>query len=78
MKIFLNDTYSNNKIVLLLLVLILSGCSAAKSPAHYNFTDRILTNAKVYTINPVKPRAEAVAIKDGRIVYVGNNSGIKK
>ncbi len=33
--------------------------------------DLILCNAKVLTMDPVRPRAEAVAIRDGRIVAVG-------
>ena len=78
MKIFLNESNNHGNIVLLLLAIILSGCNAAKGPSHYDYADRILTNAKVYTVNPGQPWAEAVAIKDGRIVYVGDNSGIKK
>ena len=45
---------------------------------HHEFADRVITNAKIYTVTPEQHWAEAVAIKDGSIVYVGDNSGIKK
>lgn len=34
----------------------------------------ILTNARVYTVNPQQPWAESVAIKDDEIVYVGDSA----
>jgi predicted amidohydrolase YtcJ len=33
--------------------------------------DLIITNARIYTVNPKQPWAEAVAIRDGRIAAVG-------
>ena len=78
MNIFSNEFNIHKKTVLLLLAVILFVCNSAQGADHYDFADRIITNAKVYTVNPEQPWAEAVAIKDGRIVYVGDNSGIKK
>ena len=66
-----------HKTIVLLLVVILSGCSSANGHHQHDFADRVLTNAKVYTVNPKQPWAEAVAIKDGLIVYVGDNAGKK-
>jgi len=40
--------------------------------------DLILYNAKVYTLTPKKPQAQAVAIKSGKIVDVGSNTQILK
>ncbi len=37
--------------------------------------DLILTNGFVYTVNPAKPTASALAVLGGRIVYVGNDQG---
>ena len=34
--------------------------------------DRILVNGKIFTANPQQPYAEAVSIRDGKIVAVGN------
>jgi len=38
--------------------------------------DLILTNARVLTMDPAYPRAEAVAIRDGRILAVGTAPGV--
>ncbi|HYR74869.1 MAG TPA: amidohydrolase [Pyrinomonadaceae bacterium] len=40
--------------------------------------DLIFTNANVYTANDQQPRAEAVAVKMDRIVFVGSNAEAKK
>src|ERR1041385_7685022 len=34
--------------------------------------DLLLTNASVYTANDRQPKAEAVAVNDGKIVFVGS------
>ena len=39
--------------------------------------DLIFENGSVYTVDSTRSQAEAVAVKDGKIVYVGNNSGLK-
>src|ERR1700693_3461062 len=36
------------------------------------FADTILTNARVWTVDPAKPEAEAVAIGGTRILFVGS------
>lgn len=35
--------------------------------------DTIYFNGKIYTVNDAQAQAEAVAIKDGKFIYVGNN-----
>jgi len=40
--------------------------------------DMVLNNARVYTINKNQPDAEAVAIKNGLIVFAGSNEEAKK
>ncbi|MCP3673632.1 MAG: amidohydrolase family protein, partial [Gammaproteobacteria bacterium] len=37
--------------------------------------DLIITNAKIYTVNPNQEWASAVAISDGKIIYVGDEAG---
>jgi len=39
--------------------------------------DLIVTNARVLTVDPSMPRAEAFAIKDGRFIAVGSNADIR-
>jgi hypothetical protein len=50
------------------LCLFGSGCSLSPEPA-----DLLLTNGTVYSLEEAQPRAEAVAVRDGRIVFVGSN-----
>lgn len=40
--------------------------------------DLVFTNGIVYTVNEAQPRAEAIAIKDGKIIFVGSNTEAKK
>ncbi len=39
--------------------------------------DVVLHNGLIYTVDPNRSIAEAVAIKDGVFIYVGNNEGVK-
>ena len=78
MNICSNEFNIHKKTVLLLLAVILLVCNSAQGADHHDFADRVIANAKVYTVNSEQPWAEAIAIKDGSIVYVGDNSGIKK
>lgn len=41
--------------------------------AKKNHVDLVLTNATIYTVNEKQPIASAVAIQDGKIVFVGND-----
>ncbi len=43
------------------------------STAH---ADTIIRNANIITINPSQPRAQALAMRHGRFIAVGNNSEI--
>ncbi len=38
--------------------------------------DRIIKNAKIFTANKAYPIASALAVKDGKFVYVGDESGL--
>src|SRR5262245_58449340 len=40
--------------------------------------DQILFNASIATMNPARPRASAVAIRDGRFIAVDANADILK
>ena len=55
-------------------------CVASVLPAHGQATgavaDLVLTHGKIYTVNPKQPWAEAVAVKDGKIIAVGTNQEI--
>ncbi len=57
--------------ILLLLFLPLGGCEPSGSALT---ADLILTNGKVVTVDPDRPRAEAVAIRGYRILAVGSDA----
>jgi len=38
----------------------------------------MLTNGRIYTVNEAQPWAEAVAIRNGKIVHVGDNTSASK
>lgn len=37
--------------------------------------DLIVTNARIHTVDPNRPRAEAIAVRDGRVLFVGSTRG---
>jgi len=53
------------------LLLILFGCSKPKA-------DLLIYNAKIYTVNDKFDIAEAIAVKDGKILAVGSSVDIRK
>ena len=60
------------------ITLLLAGCvqesSEQPEPGSTTiFADVVYTNGNIYTVNEDKPWAEAVAIKDGKLVVVGPN-----
>ncbi len=56
---------------IMLAALALAGCAVTPQPV-----DLIVTNAAVWTGVDSAPRAEAVAVRDGRIVHVGSNAEV--
>ncbi len=46
--------------------------------AHAEEVDRVFTNGNIYTVADRQLHAEAVAVKDARIVFVGSNEDAKK
>ena len=55
-------------------LLLVSGCGEAEREIPR--ADIVLRNAYVYTVDDSRTVAEAVAIRDGEIVYVGGNDGV--
>jgi len=53
----------------------LSGDSGGSS--QNTVCDLVLRNGRIYTVNPEKPWAEALAIKEGRFVKVGSNADVE-
>lgn len=53
---------------------IVSACSQ-QPDVETAANDWVLTNGKIYTVNPDQSWAEAVVIRDGKFFYVGDNEG---
>ncbi len=53
-----------------------AACSKTDAPAAAPGADTVFTNGRVYTVDAGRSWAEAVAISDGRIIYVGSNTGV--
>ncbi|MEI6417669.1 MAG: hypothetical protein WCO82_01235, partial [Sphingomonadales bacterium] len=46
---------------------------AARAAAHDGEADLLLTNARIITMDPARPRASAMAVKAGRIMAIGGD-----
>ena len=57
--------------LLLAMALSMSACTQSATPV----ADLILENGKIYTVDPSNAWSESVAIKDGKILYVGTTEG---
>src|SRR5262245_42035883 len=61
------------RIPLLLLLFVFAGCAPVKQPV-----DLVLRHGAILTMNPAQPLAEAIAVRNGRIVAVGSNDAIDR
>ena len=55
----------------------LAGCAPADQPAASDVADTVYTNGKIYTVNEAQTWAEAVAIKDGKILVIGSGTDVE-
>ncbi len=62
----------------LLIVIAFSLPAFAQQSARIAPADILILRAKVYTVNPAMPWAQAVAIRRGKIVAVGSNEAVEK
>jgi len=58
--------------LLILLSLFWWGCETTVT------YEMVIKNANIYTVNEAQPKAEAVAIQDGKITFVGSNEEIEQ
>jgi hypothetical protein len=63
------------KLTIVASVAFLAACGGNEQPELITAADRVLLNGAVYTVDSERSWAEAVAIEDGKIIYVGNNEG---
>lgn len=60
------------------LVLTILTISLLTTCQRQETADTIYLNGNIYTVNEKQPRAEALAVRDGRILAIGNNADIEK
>jgi len=63
--------------VAVVLSCVLLGCQGFESKQQ-EYADTILFNGRIYTVNEQQAWAEAVAIKNGRYVFLGSSDEVKK
>ena len=60
------------------VILFFLSCNPATKSSSNEIAELVINNAKVYTVNKSQPDAEAIAVKDGKIVFVGSDEDVKK
>ncbi len=63
---------------LLFIALTYSLVALAPTEAQVEPAELVFKNGNVYTVNDDQPKAEAIAVRYGRIVFVGSNADVKK
>lgn len=78
-------TSKATRFVLILCMSLSVACSGSRTGAAQSTTisiqqpaQLVLLNGGVYTVNPEQPWAEALAVDQQRIVYVGSNQGVQQ
>ena len=64
--------------IIFALVLSFFAFGLVSSDGVVETADLVLKNGNIYTVNDRQPRAEAVAIRGSRIIFVGSNVDVKK
>src|SRR5258705_10902607 len=59
------------------LFALLSAFMLSSNPAKVQPADLVFKNGNVYSVNERQPKAEAVAVKFDRIVFVGSNQNVQ-
>ncbi len=59
------------------LILILASFCLTVGYAKQEAADIVFKNGNIYTVNPKQPHAEAIAVRAGKIIFVGSNKDVK-
>jgi predicted amidohydrolase YtcJ len=60
------------------VILFFLSCNAAtKSAGTSETAELVINNARIYTVNKNQPEAQALAVKEGKIVFIGSNKDVK-
>jgi predicted amidohydrolase YtcJ len=66
------------KVLVFLLVVVFSAFLLSQATTRVPAADLVFKNGNIYTVNDARPKAEAVAIKGDRIIFVGSNGEAQK
>ena len=69
---------SRTAFLVFIIVSVLTGCGGVGEDAGVAAADRVWLNGAVYTVDDDRTWAKAVAVKDGSIVYVGDDDGARR
>ena len=58
--------------------ILVASCTSDPDVGGQESADLILSGAKIFTANEQQPWAEAIAIKNGKFIYVGDSAGASK
>jgi len=58
--------------------ILIASCTSDRDVGGQESADLILNGAKIFTANEQQPWAEAIAIKNGNFIYVGDSAGASK
>ena len=65
-------------VTILTTTLLLAACGGQPRERQESVADLVFTNGRVYTVDEERSWAQAVAISDGKIVYVGDDVGARE
>lgn len=65
----------NLSITVLFTTILVTACDQQKQESAVDGADLVFTNGRVYTVDAKRSWAQAVAVDDGKIVYVGDDAG---
>ncbi len=68
----MRDMKISSASILLPLILMIAPSVTAQN------ADTVFSNGNIYTVNDGRPRAEAIAVRSGRIIFVGSNAESRK
>ena len=61
------------RLACLFIIFVITGSISARPER----ADLVFLGGKIYTVNPQNPWAETVAVRNGRIIYMGDEAGLK-
>ena len=64
----------NRVVALIVAVLLFTATEHLAAQVNPQPADVLFLHGNIYTVNDKQPQAEAIAVKDGKIIFVGSNA----